>query len=44
LTLSAVEEVSRYPSCWSYPEVHEAILICGLSLLLTFKKKIDNEN
>ena len=33
LTLSALERASHYPACWSYPLVHRALLVSGLSVL-----------
>ncbi|MFZ9167139.1 hypothetical protein [Vulcanococcus sp.] len=35
LTLSAVERLSEDPSCWREPVVHRALLISGLSVLLS---------
>lgn len=34
LTLSAIEQVTADPSCWHEPELHRALLVSGLSLLV----------
>ncbi|MFL0785029.1 MAG: hypothetical protein AB8A43_02775 [Prochlorococcus sp.] len=33
LTLSALDRISKDPSCWRDPMVHRALLISGLSVL-----------
>ncbi len=35
LTLSALDRVSRDPSCWREPIVHKALLVSGLSVLIS---------
>jgi hypothetical protein len=35
LTLSAVEQLTEDPSSWREPVVHRALLISGLSVLLS---------
>ena len=35
LTLSALERASRDPSIWREPEVHRAVLISGLTVLVS---------
>jgi hypothetical protein len=35
LTLSALERASRTPGFWSEPEVHRALLVSGLSVLVS---------
>jgi hypothetical protein len=32
-TLSALDRISRDPSCWRDPTVHRALLVSGLSVL-----------
>ena len=34
LTLSAIERASRDPALWREPELHRALLVSGLSLLV----------
>jgi hypothetical protein len=34
LTLSALERASAQPGFWSEPEVHRALLVSGLSVLI----------
>jgi len=34
LTLSALERASRDPGIWSHPEVHRAVLISGLTVMV----------
>lgn len=34
LTLSALERARREPSLWAQPEVHRALLVSGLSVLV----------
>ncbi len=35
LTLSALERASRDPAIWREPEVHRAVLISGLTVLVS---------
>jgi hypothetical protein len=35
LTLSALERASRDPAIWREPDVHRAVLVSGLSVLVS---------
>ncbi len=43
LTISALEEVSRDTSCWTKQEVHRAVLVSGLSVLLSAAQLLDHD-
>ena len=43
LTISALQRVSKDPSCWAQPCVHRAILISGRSVLLASTQLLSAE-
>ena len=43
LTFSALDKAARDPNCWREPEVHEAILISGLSVLVAATQILDKD-
>ncbi len=40
LTISAIEKAREDPSCWSDPNIHKALIVTGLNLLVSSHKLI----
>lgn len=43
LTLSALDRASGSPGFWSQPEVHRALLVSGLSVLVCSLARLRND-
>ena len=43
LTISALERVTKDPSSWSKQEVHRALLVSGLSVLVAGSKLLNSD-
>ena len=43
LTISALERTSQDPSCWKEPVVHRALLISGLSVLMSANQILQSD-
>jgi hypothetical protein len=43
LTLSALERADRVPGLWAEPELHRALLVSGLSLLISSLARLQDD-
>jgi hypothetical protein len=43
LTLSALERAGRVPGLWAEPELHRALLVSGLSLLVSSLARLQDD-
>jgi hypothetical protein len=42
LTLSALDQLAEDPNCWREPMVHRALLVSGLSVLISSLAVVEN--
>jgi hypothetical protein len=43
LTLSALERAARVPGLWAQPEVHRALLVSGLTVLVSSLARLQED-